>query len=68
MQLIAKYSFGNRSAEVYQVNQNLYTVEYFDSSKLVNKTTHATLDTAKFIADNYTAPTGNNQQLLNENA
>jgi hypothetical protein len=53
---------------VYEVSPSLFTVEYFESSKLVNKTTHGTLDTAKFIADNYTATNGKGQQLLNENA
>jgi hypothetical protein len=67
MLLISSYSFGNRSAEVYQLREGQFLVEFYEDKKLQNKVTLANLLDAKKIADNYTdTPHGINKTLLNE--
>jgi hypothetical protein len=67
MELIATYTAQPHEARVHKVSHNLYMVEYYHAGQIVKKTTHATEESAKFIADNYTDTRGDTQ-LLNENA
>jgi hypothetical protein len=66
MLLLGSYSFGNKKAEVFQIREGLFFVEYYVNNALVNKTTHGNVSEAKALAENYTD--GTNSQLLNENA
>jgi uncharacterized protein (DUF2249 family) len=66
MELIATYASQPLEAHVHKVSHNLFIVEYYNNGQLVNKTTHATVETAKFIADNFTGTKGG-KTLLNEN-
>jgi uncharacterized protein (DUF2249 family) len=68
MELIATYASKPLEAHVHKVSHNLFIVEYYNNGQLVNKTTHAAVETAKFIADNYTGTKSGSKTLLNENA
>ena len=68
MLLLDSYRFGNKKAQIYQIQENLFLIEYYVNDALVNKTTHDDLLQAKIIADKYTDPEIGNKFLLNENA
>jgi hypothetical protein len=66
MLLLDSYSFGNRKAQIYQIREGQFILEFYLDGKLSNKVTLANLIDAKQMAENYTD--GRNSQLLSENA
>mgnify|MGYP003333732095 CR=1 FL=1 len=68
MLLLDSYSFGNKKAQVFQIQEGLFLVEYYVNNALVNKSTHDDVLQAKRLADSYTSVDGSNKSLLNENA
>lgn len=66
MLLLNSYSFGNRKAQIFQVMEGQFILEFYMDGKLSNKVTLANLIDAKQMAETYTD--GRNSQLLNENA
>ena len=68
MLLISSYSFGNKKADVFQIKEGYFMVEYYVNGALVNKTMHEDIVQAKMIADQYTDTGFGKTTLLNENA
>ena len=66
MLLVSSYSYGNKKAEVFQIREGFFLVEYYVNGALVNKTTHEDVTKAKMIADEYTAVGAGNQTFLRE--
>jgi hypothetical protein len=64
MLLLNSYSFGNRQAQIFQIREGQYILEFSLDGKLTNKLTLANLLEAKKVAENYTD--GRNSQLLSE--
>jgi hypothetical protein len=69
MKLINTFEYGDKKAEVHEIKEGFYLVEYYVRGALVNKTSHHNIGEANLIADEYTDTFhGGNKQFLNENA
>lgn len=66
MLLLDDYSFGNRKAQVLQIQEGQYRVDYYLDNKLLMTHNATDVSVAKKLAEDFTD--GRNSQLLNENA
>ena len=65
MMLLDSYSFGNRKAVVFQLQETQFRVELYEDNKLVTYIVSPSLSEATKVAQSFTD--GNNSQLLREN-
>ena len=64
MLLLDSFSFSNRKANIYQLREDFYMLEFYMDNALKNKFTLVNLVEAKQMADAYV----DGRQMLNENA
>ena len=66
MSVISTFSSGNSEAQVIKTVEEMYQVSYILNNKVIRKSTHASLESAESLAEDFVLEHGSGSQLLNE--